>query len=107
MRLIDADAFKEQVIGAALVNGTSEAGEKAETMVKLIDSQSTAYDVNKVEQELKNEIELVVQEYPLHGKYIKKSRAIDIVRSGGVTPEKPQSKDGKYMTDREEFFREG
>lgn len=104
MRLIDADKIDfRKVFG-----GNSEfAKDLINGAQGLIDSQPTAYDVDKVKQELKNEIELVVQEYPLHGKYIKKSRAIDIVRSGGVTPEKPQNKESKYMTDREEFFREG
>ncbi len=84
MRLIDADAFKEQVVGAALINGISEAGEKAETMVKLIDSQPTAYDVDKVEQELRSPNNYTI----IAGKhYTTVERAVDIVRSGGIAPE--------------------
>lgn len=100
MRLIDADAFKEQVVGAALVNGTSKAGEKAETIVKLIDSQPTAYDVDKVECELHNPSNYTI----MAGKhYTTVERAVNIVRSGATT-ERAQSKESKYMQDREEFF---
>lgn len=109
MRLIDADAFKEQVVGAALVNGTSKAGEKAETIVKLIDSQPTAYDVDKVSEKI---AELTGEECTLHECGIRSEKCkpciakncLDIVHSGGIAPEKPQSKDGKYMQDREKFF---
>ncbi len=101
MRLIDAD----EVI-KVIDRHTREDGTLDDDISCIIEEVRTAYDVDKVERELKNEIALVVREYPLHGKYIKKSRAIDIVRSGGIAPEKTQSKDGKYMHDRESFFKE-
>lgn len=52
MRLIDADEFREQAIGAALKNGTCGAAEKANALVRLIDAQPTAYDVDKVAEQL-------------------------------------------------------
>ena len=46
MRLIDADEFKRQIAGMAIVNGYSTR--KANKMCELIDKQPTAYDVDKV-----------------------------------------------------------
>ena len=46
MRLIDADEFKKQIVGMAIVNNYPV--EKANVMCKLIDEQPTAYDVEKV-----------------------------------------------------------
>jgi len=66
----------------------------------------TAYDVEAVSKALKNEMELVVNGYPVYGRYIKKNRAIEILHSG-VIPQKPQeSPDGKRLREREEFFEE-
>lgn len=48
MRLIDADEFKEQVIGAALKDGTCNVVEIANALVNLIDAQPTAYDADKL-----------------------------------------------------------
>lgn len=39
MRLIDADAFKEQVAAAAIHAGTVEAASKANAIIQLIDIQ--------------------------------------------------------------------
>lgn len=52
MRLIDADEFREQVIGAALKDGTCNVVEIANALVNLIDTQPTAYDVDKVVEQL-------------------------------------------------------
>lgn len=50
----------------------------------LIMKEQTAFDKEKVIEELKGEIELCVT-HPLHpGRYIKKDRAIDIVEKGGI-----------------------
>ena len=50
----------------------------------LIEKEPTAFDKEKVIGELKSEIELCVT-HPLYpGRYIKKSRAIEIVEKGGV-----------------------
>lgn len=53
-------------------------------MKHLIADAPTAYDVDKVVRQLEGEIELKVTQYPLHGRYIKKSRAIEIVKAGGA-----------------------
>ena len=44
----------------------------------------TAFDKEKVKQELKGEIELVAHNPMIAGRYIKKSRAIEIVEKGGI-----------------------
>lgn len=50
--------------------------------LKIIEEQLTAYDIDKVAEQLEGEIELVVNDYPLQGRYIKKSRAVEIVKGG-------------------------
>lgn len=50
MRLIDADAFKKQIAGMAIINNYPP--DKANKMCELIDAQPTAYDVDKVVQQL-------------------------------------------------------
>lgn len=53
--------------------------------IKMVEEQPIAYNADKVVSQLEKEIELVVEQYPLHGKYIKKSRAIDIVKGGDLS----------------------
>lgn len=43
-----------------------------------------AFDKEKVIAELKNEIELVVHDPMIAGRYIKKNRAVKIVKKGGI-----------------------
>ena len=50
----------------------------------LIMKEPTAFDKEKVIEELKNEIELVVHDPMIAGRYIKKERAIEIVKKGGI-----------------------
>lgn len=50
-RLIDAELFKKQVAAMAIKNGY--APEKANALCKLIDNQPTAYDIEKVVEEIK------------------------------------------------------
>lgn len=52
MRLIDADEFKGQIAGMAIVNNYS--ADKANKMCDLIDNQKTAYDENNVLEQLHN-----------------------------------------------------
>ena len=73
MRLIDADNIK--------IPG--DANYKA-SVKRVIESQPTAYDVDKVIKQLESQIELKVTQYPIHGRYIKKNMAIEIVKAGGV-----------------------
>ena len=51
MRLIDAELFKKQVAAMAIKDGY--APEKANALCKLIDKQPTAYDIDKVVEEIK------------------------------------------------------
>lgn len=55
MRLIDADEFKRQIAGMAIVNGYS--AQKANKMCELIDKQPTVYDLDKVLKQLTDESE--------------------------------------------------
>lgn len=71
MRLIDADE---------LIKGRVE-NDPVRIAVKCA---PTAFDKEKVIEELKGEIELCVT-HPLYpGRYIKKDRAIEIVEKGGI-----------------------
>ena len=50
----------------------------------IIENQPTAFDKEKMIEELKGEIELCVT-HPLYpGRYIKKDRAVEIVEKGGI-----------------------
>lgn len=52
MRLIDAEEFKKQIAGMAIVN--NYPADKANKMCELIDCQPTAYDVDKVVEEMQD-----------------------------------------------------
>jgi hypothetical protein len=88
MRLIDADNIKtEDVIG-----GQNEFANDIRTSMKdLINSQPTAYDVDKVVNELehwKTEFENKMWAEPWNAQYSESvntySHAIDIVKAGGI-----------------------
>ena len=101
MRLINADNFKTQVAAAAISNGFIQASEKAKVMIDLIDMQPTAFDVDKVVEQL----ETLVKEYDerierrngdCYYDEIKKIKALDerargvekaieIVKKGGIS----------------------
>ena len=94
MRLIDADKFKRQIAGMAVIN--NYPAEKANKMCELIDCQFTAYDVEKVIKRLNEELlladkekERCVKENPLQFDASKGyaqgiAAALEIIRSGGV-----------------------
>lgn len=50
MRLIDADKFKQQI--AAVIIRDNLVAEKGNAICKLIDKQPTAYDVDKVVEQI-------------------------------------------------------
>ena len=52
--------------------------------IDLINSRPTAFDKEKVIEELKGEIHLTVHDPMIAGRYIKKKRAIEIVEKGGI-----------------------
>ena len=51
---------------------------------EIIMNMPTAFDKEKVIEELRNEIHLTVYDPMIAGRYIKKERAIDIVEKGGI-----------------------
>lgn len=82
MRLIDADEFKKQIAGMAIAN--NYPADKANKICELIDSQTTAFNLDKaVEWLIANS--MFAQEYvePL----IFLDDAIEIVKSGGIERE--------------------
>lgn len=87
MRLIDADEFTKQV--AAMTIANNYPTEKANAWCALIDAQPTAYDVDKVVEQLER---LTEEECTLHECGIRSERckpciakkAIEIVKGGGV-----------------------
>lgn len=95
MRLIDADEFKKQIAGMAIVN--NYLAYKANKMCELIDCQKTAYDVDKVAMKLEEKIkyfqgeadELAQVGYfstatELQGKVAAYRNAVKIVKSCGI-----------------------
>ena len=77
MRLIDVDRLMYSLRGNVLIDVVPEL---EETILQ----QPTAFDKEKVIEELKGEIELCVT-HPLYpGRYIKKDRAVEIVEKGGI-----------------------
>lgn len=52
MRLIDADEFKRQIAGMAIISGYSP--QKANALCELIDNQPTAYDLDNVVEQLED-----------------------------------------------------
>ena len=71
MRLIDADELTKDRVENDPVRIAAECA-------------PTAFDKEKVIEELRIEIHLTVYDPMLAGRYIKKERAIEIVEKGGV-----------------------
>lgn len=93
MRLIDADRLEEEINSLRCTLTGLRAGkgvlaraadEHRKTILQIIDDQPTAFDKEKVIEELRSEIHLTVYDPMLAGRYIKKERAIDIVKKGGI-----------------------
>ena len=93
MRLIDADAFKSQIAGMAISN--NYPANKANAWCELIDAQPTAYDPDKVVEQLEDKMKELneiskgvnmtkVLERQNHGYYTAMEHAIEIVKGGGV-----------------------
>lgn len=89
MRLIDADELINAIEKSrnnnphkdrcAMRNHDTEHAHFA----KMVSDQPTAFDKEKVIEKLKGEIELVIHKPMIAGRYIKKSRAVEIVEKGG------------------------
>lgn len=85
MRLIDADAFKRQVAGMAILN--NYPANKANAWCELIDAQPTAYDPDKVVEQLKKDSYTETQNDmdPFDpSEVVNLESAIEIVEGGGV-----------------------
>lgn len=92
MRLIDADTFKSQIAGMAISN--NYPANKANALCELIDAQPTAYDPDKVVEQLEEIEEIMTSgvSQDCFGEECKASdctvclisRAIEIVKGGGV-----------------------
>ena len=92
MRLIDADEFEKQIAGMTIANNYPV--KKASALCDLIDEQPTAYDPDKVVEQLK-EVEKIMTS-PVNedcfGEECRASdctvclisKAIEIVKGGGV-----------------------
>lgn len=86
MRIIDADKFKKQIAGMAIVNGYSV--QKVNKMCELIDEQPTAYDVDAVVEQLKEwtfnaDVNIGDGTMMNHNLIVSKN-AIEIVKAGGI-----------------------
>lgn len=84
-RLIDADKFEEFLwnnMDFMVPKGTEKLDQYE--IKKLIDAQPTAYDVEKVVEELEEEKTMAYDKCDGGSSYKTYSQAIDIVRKGGV-----------------------
>lgn len=75
MRLIDADALKKDLKSVTLSNGTLV---NTNAVLYLLEEYPTAYDVDKVVEQLEND-----EKHTFDG-CINKRYAIEIVKGGGV-----------------------
>ena len=80
MRLIDADEFKKQIAGMAIINNFP--ADKANAMCELIDAQPTAYDLGKVVEQREKEFKKYYGDNWNQAPYLVKT--IEIVKGGGV-----------------------
>ncbi len=81
MRLIDADAFKTQIAGITIANNYPTS--KANAICKLIDAQPTAYDPDKVVEQLSDKFRVVRTDEDLEWNRAM-DEAITIVKGGGT-----------------------
>lgn len=82
MRLIDADALKKNLKSVTLSNGTLF---NTNTVLLLLDKYPTAYDVDKVVEQLKTDSLVKLYGSGNSDNYlIPVKRAIEIVKAGGI-----------------------
>ena len=80
MRLIDADRLKDELKTLPMMSNWGEA-----FIPSLIDEQPTAYDINRVIEELEELKETAYECYGCaSGAYVAMCNAIEIVKRGGV-----------------------
>lgn len=88
MRLIDADRLKAAIHTDfsehfTLYHDTDQTA-LFDMVMDDIDEMPTAFDKEKVIEELRGEIHLTVHDPIIAGRYIKKKRTIEIVEKGGI-----------------------
>lgn len=85
MRLIDADKLYDWLRTECNPYGKPTIDfDSGNRMLDIINRMSTAFDKEKVIEELRNEIHLTVYDPMISGRYIKKERALEIVEKGGI-----------------------
>lgn len=75
-RLIDAEALKKDILSQSILGETM--GKVLNRYIHLVDSQPTAFDVDKVVEQLEED-----KRHTFDG-CINKKKAIEIVKGGGV-----------------------
>lgn len=86
MRLIDADKLKEDLKSVTLSNGTLL---NTNTVLALLDKYPTAYDVDKVVEQLKNISYERLGNAGMGGEnVVNLDDAIEIVKAGGIDDKK-------------------
>ena len=89
MRLIDADKLIKSIEHSRNNNPHKNCHFKRKheiehlNFMKMVADQPTAFDKEKVIEELRSEIHLTVYDPMISGRYIKKERAIKIIEKGG------------------------
>ena len=105
MRLIDADKLIELTqkdMKYAFDNGFLDMAFEREHLIKVIRNQPTAYDIDKVIDELElHSFELGTDTIPVH--YVRLNEAIEIVNQGGVSDNMCEWKYTKEIMDNAEF----
>ena len=92
MRLIDADELIKRIgkwmpkdpCGREQTVEERVATDIAVSVCMEIEETPTVFDKEKVLKELNGEMELVVHNPMIAGRYIKKSRAVEIIEKGGI-----------------------
>ena len=78
------DLISRKAVIEVVDKHTRDDGTLDDDISVILEEVETAFDKEKVVEELKGEIELCVT-HPLYpGRYIKKNRAIEIVEKGGI-----------------------
>ena len=91
MRLIDADALKKDLKSVTLSNGTLV---NTNAVLYLLEEYPTAYDVDKVVEQLEDRKSLMMETLKIseadidRGRIYGMEKAIEIVKGGGVNGKK-------------------
>lgn len=78
------DLISRKAVMEAVDRHTREDGTLDDDISIILEEVETAFDKEKVIEELRGEIHLTVHDPMIAGRYIKKKRAIEIVEKGGI-----------------------